>query len=91
MNTKLLVNDLELTIDYELDISAIYFGDLESEFVDIEINSVEWNTTYTEIDGNVIEVKIDILPIIQMMENEESLKIILRDRFEDIEWANKDL
>ena len=85
MNTKLLVNDLELTIDYELDISAIYFGDLESEFVDIEINSVEWNTTYTEIDGNVIEVKIDILPIIQMMENEESLKIILRDRFEDIE------
>jgi hypothetical protein len=85
MNTKLLVNGLELTIDYELDISAIYFGDLESEFVDIEINSVEWNTTYTEIDGNVIEAKIDILPIIQMMENEESLKIILRDRFEDIE------
>ena len=91
MITNLVVNGLELTIDYELDISAIYFGDLESEFVDIEINSVEWNTSYTEIDGNVIEAKIDILPIIQMMENEESLKIILRDRFEDIEWANKDL
>ena len=85
MITNLVVNGLELTIDYELDISAIYFGDLESEFVDIEINSVEWNTSYTEIDGNVIEAKIDILPIIQMMENEESLKIILRDRFEDIE------
>jgi hypothetical protein len=85
MITNLLVNGLELTIDYELDISAIYFGDLESEFVDIEINSVEWNTAYTEIDGNVVEAKIDILPIIQMMENEESLKIILRDRFEDIE------
>jgi hypothetical protein len=72
MITNLVVNGLELTVEYDLDISAVYFGDLESEYVEIEIKKVVWM-------GN------DVLPLITALEDVEALKLIIRDRFEDIE------
>lgn len=72
MITTLTVNGLELTVEYDLDISAVYFGDLESEYVEIDIRKVVWM-------GN------DALPLIKALEDEEALKLIIRDRFEDIE------
>jgi len=72
MITTLVVNGLELTVEYDLDISAVYFGDLESEYVEIEIKKVVWM-------GN------DVLPLITALEDTEALKLIIRDRFEDIE------
>lgn len=72
MITTLIVNSLELTVEYELDVHAIYFGDLESEYIEIEIQKVMWCGQ-------------DILPVIQALENEEALKAILRDKMEDYE------
>lgn len=72
MITVLHVNELELTVEYDLDVSAIYFGNLESEYTEISIKKVLWC-------GN------DVLPLIQALEMEETLKRILEDRFEDFE------
>lgn len=72
MITTLTVNGLELTVEYDLDISAVYFGDLESEYVEIDIVKVVWMGS-------------DVLPLIKALEDEEALKLIIRDRFEDIE------
>jgi hypothetical protein len=72
MITNLVVNGLELTIEYDLDVSAVYFGDLESEYVEIDISRIMWL-------GN------DVLPLIHALEGVETLKLIIRDRFEDIE------
>ena len=72
MITILQVNGLELTVEYELDISSVYFGDLESEYIEIEIQKVMWC-------GH------DVLPLIQALEDEEALKAILRDKMEDYE------
>jgi hypothetical protein len=72
MITTLTVNGLELTVEYDLDISAVYFGDLESEYVEIDIVKVVW-------------MGADVLPLIKALEDEEALKLIIRDRFEDIE------
>lgn len=72
MITTLTVNGLELTVEYDLDISAVYFGDLESEYVEIDIKKVVW-------------MGADVLPLIKALEDEEALKLIIRDRFEDIE------
>ena len=72
MITVLQVNGIELTVDYELESSPVYFGDLESEYIEIDINKVTWL-------GN------DVLPLIQSLEDEEALKLILRDRMEDRE------
>lgn len=72
MITTLQVNDLELIVEYELDVSAVYFGDLESEYIEIDIQKVVWL-------GN------DVLPLIQALEMEETLKLILRDKMEDYE------
>ena len=72
MITTLVVNDVELTVEYELDISAVYFGDLESEYIEIDIKKVMWM-------GN------DVLPLIHALEDVEALKLVLRDRMEDYE------
>jgi len=72
MITNLVVNGLELTVEYDLDISAVYFGDLESEYVEIDIKKVMWLGT-------------DVLPLIQALEDVEALKLILRDKMEDYE------
>ena len=85
MITQLTVNGLRFEIEYDLDVQAIYFGDLESEFIDIEIHNVIWKTDVTDIDGSIMEFSVDILPVIQSMEQEEALKLILRDRMEDRE------
>ncbi len=72
MITVLQVNGIELTIDYELETSPVYFGDLESEYIEIGINKVTW-------------LNNDVLPLIRALEDEEALKLIIRDRFEDRE------
>jgi hypothetical protein len=72
MITNLVVNGLELTVEYDLDVSAVFFGDLESEYVEINISRIMWM-------GN------DVLPLIHALEGVETLKLIIRDRFEDIE------
>ena len=72
MITNLAVNGLEITVEYDLDVSAVYFGDLESEYVEIDITKIMWM-------GN------DVLPLIHALEGVETLKLIIRDRFEDIE------
>lgn len=72
MITTLTVNGLELTVEYDLDISAVYFGDLESEYVEIDIKKVVW-------------LGADVLPLIKALEDEEALKLIIRDRMEDYE------
>ena len=72
MITTLTVNGLELTVEYDLDISAVYFGDLESEYVEIDIKRVVW-------------LGADVLPLIKALEDEEALKLIIRDRMEDYE------
>lgn len=72
MITTLPVNGLELSVEYDLDVSAIYFGNLESEYIETTIRKVLWL-------GN------DVLPLIQALEMEETLKRILEDRFEDFE------
>ena len=72
MITNLVVNGINLEVEYDLDISSVYFGDLESEYVEIDIKKVTWL-------GN------DVLPLIQALEDVEALKLIIRDRFEDIE------
>ena len=72
MITTLTVNGLELTVEYDLDISPVYFGGLESSYVDIDIKKVVW-------------LGADVLPLIKALEDEEALKLIIRDRFEDIE------
>jgi hypothetical protein len=72
MITNLVVNGLEITVEYDLDISAVYFGDLESEYVEININKIMWM-------GN------DVLSLIHALEGVETLKLIIRDRFEDIQ------
>lgn len=72
MITTLNVNGLELTVEYDLDVSAVYFGDLESEYIEIGIKKVVWLGT-------------DVLPLISALEMEETLKLILRDKMEDYE------
>ncbi len=72
MITTLQVNGIDLTVEYELDVSAVYFGDLESEYIEIDII-------------NVLYVGADVLPLIQALEMEETLKLILRDKMEDYE------
>jgi hypothetical protein len=72
MITLLNVNGLELQVEYQLDVSSIYFGDLESSYIETSIEKVVWL-------GN------DVLPLIKALEMEETLKRILEDRFEDYE------
>ena len=79
MITVLRVNEVDFTIEYELDVQAIYFGDLESEYIDIQPKYVSAICLDEDGDDRVV----DVLPIIKAMEQEEALKIILRDRMED--------
>lgn len=72
MITTLQVNGTELTVEYELDVSAVYFGDLESEYIEIDITKV-------------LYVGNDVLPLLRALEMEETLKLIIRDKMESIE------
>ena len=84
MITNLIVNGVELTVEYDLDVSAVYFGDLESEYIEIDILKVMWNASVLENGIEVIR-QVNVLPLIEALENVETLKLIIRDRFEDIE------
>ncbi len=72
MITTLQVNGVELTTEYDLDVSAVYFGDLESEYIEIEMRKVLYL-------GN------DVLPLLKALDLEETLKLIIRDKMESIE------
>jgi hypothetical protein len=84
MITNLVVNGINLEVEYDLDISSVYFGDLESEYVEIDIIKVVWNASVLENGIEVIR-QVNVLPLIQALEDTEALKLIIRDRFEDIE------
>lgn len=84
MITNLVVNGINLEVEYDLDISSVYFGDLESEYVEIDIIKVVWNASVLENGIEVIR-QVNVLPLIQSLEDVEALKLIIRDRFEDIE------
>ena len=84
MITNLIVNGVELTVEYDLDVSAVYFGDLESEYIEIDILKVLWNASVLENGIEVIR-QVNALPLIEILENVETLKLIIRDRFEDIQ------
>ena len=84
MITNLIVNGVELTVEYDLDVSAVYFGDLESEYIEIDILKVMWNASVLENGIEVIR-QVNVLPLIEALENVETLKLIIRDRFEDIQ------
>ena len=81
MITHLNVNDENLIIEYDLDVQAIYFGDLESEVIDINISSVI--IELPNEDGDLVNVNIH--RVVKMLDQEESLKIILREQMEDYE------
>lgn len=72
MITNLVVNGLEMTVEYDLEVTPVYLGDLESSYIDLSIIKVVWL-------GN------DILPTIKAFDLEETLKLIIQDRFEDVE------
>ena len=72
MITQLLVNDVPIQVEYDLEITPVYLGDLESSYIDISINKVNW-------------CGADVLPLIKAFELEETLKLIIQDRFEDVE------
>lgn len=81
MITHLNVNDENLIVEYDLDVQAIYFGDLESEYIDINISSVIMELPNE--DGDMVNVNIH--RVVKMLDQEESLKIILREQMEDYE------
>ena len=55
MITVLQVNGIELTIDYELEASPVYFGDLESEYIEIDLKKV---TLVGESIGGVLALTV---------------------------------
>ena len=72
MITTLQINGLDLLVEYQLEITPVYLGDLESSYIEIDIEKATWC-------GN------DVLPLIDAFELRETLKLILQDRFEDID------
>ena len=72
MITTLQVNGLDLQVEYDLEVTPVYLGDLESSYIDMDIIKVTW-------------CGADVLPLIKAFELEETLKLIIQDRFEDIE------
>jgi hypothetical protein len=72
MITNLVVNGLELTVEYDLEVTPVYLGDLESSYIDLTIIKVLW-------------LGVDIFPPMKAFDLEETLKLIIQDRFEDVE------
>ena len=86
MITNLVVNEQNLEVEYNLEITPVYLGDLESSYIEIDIVKVTCNAPVWENGVEIIK-PVNAFPIIKMFELEETLKLIIRDRFEDIEWA----
>ena len=72
MITTLPVNGLDLVVEYALEITPVYLGDLESSYIDITIEKATWC-------GH------DVLPLIDAFELRSTLELIIQDRFEDME------
>jgi ABC-type tungstate transport system substrate-binding protein len=71
MITNLTVNGLELTVEYDLEVTPVYLGDLESSYIDLSIIKVLW-------------LGVDIFLAMKAFDLEETLKLIIQDRFEDL-------
>ncbi len=84
MITTLQVNGMELTIEYELDVSSVYLGDLESEYIEICPTRETASLPVWE-DGVWVNKTVDITQIIEILEMQETVKLVLRDRMESIE------
>lgn len=72
MITTLTVNGLEIQVEYDLEVTPVYLGDLESSYIEMDILKATWCGS-------------DVLPIIKAFELEETIKLIIQDRFEDVE------
>ncbi len=84
MNTILNVNGLSIHVEYHLDVSSVYLGDLESEY--IEINPIKETASLPVLeDGVWVNKVVDITQVIDILEMQETLKLVLRDRMESIE------
>lgn len=84
MITILNVNGLELITEYDLDVTSVYLGDIETEYIDIDISNATASLPVHE-DGMWINKTVDVSKIIKALEMEETLKLVLRDRMESIE------
>lgn len=84
MITVLTVNGLELTVEYNLDVSSVYLGDIESEYVDIQPKLVTASLPVNE-DGLWVNKIVDLTKVIDILEMQETLKLVIRDRMESIE------
>jgi hypothetical protein len=84
MITNLLVNGHNLEVEYNLEITPVYLGDLESSYIEIDLINVICNSPVWE--NGVESIKpVNILFLIKMFELEETLKLIIQGKFEDIE------
>jgi len=84
MITILNVNGLELITEYDLDVTSVYLGDIETEYIDIDISNATASLPVHE-DGMWVNKTVDVSKIIKALEMEETLKLVLRDRMESIE------
>lgn len=84
MITSLNINGTEVSVEYSLDVSSFYLGDIESEYIEIDITSITSSLPVFE-DGVWVNKIVDIHPIFKALEMEETLKLVLRDRMESIE------
>lgn len=84
MITTVHVNGLELVTEYNLDVSSVYLGDIETEYIEIDISKATASLPVQE-DGLWVNRTVDVSPIIKALEMEETLKLVLRDRMESIE------
>lgn len=84
MITSFKVNGLELTSEYNLDVSSFYLGDIETEYIEIKLIQTTASLPVKE-DGIWVNKIVDISQVIKSLDLEENLKLVLRDRMESIE------
>lgn len=84
MITTFRVNGLELSSEYNLDVSSFYLGDIETEYIDIGLIKTTASLPVLE-DGIWVNKTVDISAVFKSLEMEENLKLVLRDRMESIE------
>ena len=84
MITSFKVNGLELTSEYNLDVSSFYLGDIENEYIEIKLIQTTASLPVKE-DGIWVNKIVDISQVIKSLDLEENLKLVLRDRMESIE------
>lgn len=84
MITSFKVNGLELTSEYNLDVASFYLGDIETEYIEIKLIQTTASLPVKK-DGIWVNEMVDISQVIKILDLEENLKLVLRDRMESIE------